>query len=96
MQTVNEPSEKPHPEQLRELRRAANARGETFAWPQSSAEAEGELERLRSRAKSSFAEQAVERRQVSQDMASRGGAAAVQDSEVVGYGASARWAVRGQ
>jgi hypothetical protein len=93
MQTVNESSEKPRPEQLRELRRVADARGETFAYPGTSAEADAELERLRGRAESSFAERAIERRAVGRDMAARGGAARVRDTEIVGYGSSAHWAV---
>lgn len=93
MQTVNEPSEKPRPEQLRELRRVADSRGETFTWPQTSAEADAELERLGGRVESSFAERAIERRAVSSAMAARGGEARVRDSEIVGYGSSAHWAV---
>lgn len=92
MQTVNE-SEKPRPEQVRELRRLADSRGETFAWPQTSVEADAELERLRERAESSFAERAIERRAVDRDMAARGGEARVRDSEIEGYGSSARWVV---
>jgi hypothetical protein len=93
MNTVNESSEKPRSDQLRELRRLADARGETFAYPGTSAEADAELERLRGRAESSFAERAIERRAVGRDMAARGGAARVRDSEIVGYGSSAHWAV---
>ncbi len=93
METVSETSEKPRADQLRDLRRLANACGETFAYPTTSAEAEAELERLRGRAKSSFAERAVDRRAVGRAMAERGGAARVRDSEIVGYGSSAHWVV---
>lgn len=93
MQTVHESSEEPRAEQMRELRRLAAARGESFAWPQTCAEAEAELERLRGREASSFAERAIERRAVGREMAARGGAARVRDSEIVGYGSSAHWAV---
>jgi hypothetical protein len=93
MKTVNEPSEKPRSDQLRELRRLADAGGVTFAWPTTSAEADAELERLRGQAKSSFAERAIDRHAVSRAMAERGGAAKVRDSEIVGYGSSAHWAV---
>jgi hypothetical protein len=93
MQTVDEPSEKPRPEQLRELRREADARGVSFAWPQTSAEADAELGHLRGQAKSSFAERAIDRRAVGRDMEDRGGAARVRDSEIEGYGSSARWKV---
>lgn len=93
METTNEPSEKPRSDQLRELRRLAEARGETFAYPATSAEAEAELERLRGRTRSSFAEGAIDRRAVSRGMAARGGAARVRDAEIEGYGSSAHWAV---
>ena len=93
MHTIDEPSEKPRPEQLRELRRVADSRGETFAWPQTSAEADAELERLGARAQSSIAERAIERRAVDREMAVRGGEARVRDNEIVGYGSSAHWAV---
>jgi hypothetical protein len=91
MQTVNKASEKPRPQQLRELRRLADSRGESFAWPQTKAEADAELERLSGRAQSSFAERAIERRAVGRDMAARGGATSVRDSEIVGYGSNAHW-----
>lgn len=93
METVNESSEKPRSEQLRELRREADARGMTFAWPRTSAEADAELARLRGEEESSFAEKAIERRGVGRDMAERGGEARVRDEEIVGYGSSAHWAV---
>jgi len=91
MQTANESSEKPRSEQLRELRREADARGVSFAWPQTRAEADAELERLRGCEQSSFAERAIERRAVGRDMAERGGETRVRDSEIEGYGSSARW-----
>ncbi|MGD9737314.1 MAG: hypothetical protein AB7V58_17155 [Solirubrobacterales bacterium] len=93
MQTVNESPEKPRPEQMRELRQLAVSRGESFAYPATSAEAEAELQRLRGREESSFAEQAIDRRAVGRGMADRGGEARVRDSEIVGYGSSAHWAV---
>ncbi len=91
MQTVHESSEEPRAEQMGELRRLASARGMSFAWPQTSAEADAELERLRGREPSSFAERAIERRAVGREMAARGGAAKVRDSEIEGYGSSAHW-----
>jgi hypothetical protein len=93
MQTSTEPNPKPRPEQMRLLRTLADQRGESFAYPQTETEAEAEIERLRGRRPSSRVEQLVERRAVSRDMADRGGATAIQDSEIVGYGSSARWAV---
>ncbi len=78
---------------MRELRQLASARGVSFAWPQTSAEADAELERLRGHEPSSFAERAIERRAIGREMAARGGATKVRDSEIVGYGSSAHWAV---
>jgi hypothetical protein len=93
MQTANESSEKPRSDQLHELRSLADARGVTFAWPQTSADADAELRHLRAQQASSFAERAIERRAVAHAMAARGGAAKVRDTEIVGYGSSAHWAV---
>lgn len=93
MQTNTEPETKPRPEQMRLLRTLAEQRGESFAYPQSAAEAEAEIERLRGRRPSSRVERYVERRAISHQMAACGGATAIRDSEIVGYGSSARWAV---
>lgn len=93
MQTVNESPEPPRSDQLRALRREADARRMTFAWPQTSAAADAELARLRGEEESSFAERASEQRAVGRDMAERGGEARVRDEEIVGYGSSAHWAV---
>ena len=93
MHMSTEPSAKPSPKQQRLLRTLADQRGESFAYPQTAAEADAEIERLRGRRPSSRVEQVVERRAVSREMADRGGATAILDSEIVGYGSSARWAV---
>lgn len=81
----------PSAKQMRYLRSLAAQRGESFAYPQTAAEASAEIERLKGRRRSSATERRIEREQVSRDMAARGGAAAVRDSEIVGYGSSARW-----
>jgi hypothetical protein len=73
------------------LRRLALQRGETFAYPRTAAEASIEIGRLRARRCGSFVEAHIERRQVSRDLAFAGDAASVRGSEIVGYGASARW-----
>lgn len=93
MRASTEPDPKPSPEQMRLLRTLADQRGESFAYPQTEAEADTEIERLRERRPSDRVEQLVERRAVSRDMAERGGATAIRDSEIEGYGSSARWAV---
>jgi hypothetical protein len=78
---------------MRYLRSLAAQRGETFAYPRSAAEAAAEIERLKRRRRGSRAERHVERRQVSRDLAFSGDAASVRESEIVGYGSSARWKV---
>ena len=81
----------PSAKQLRYLKNLAAQRGETFGYPRTSAEASAQIERLQGRRRGSYVEQRIEREQVSRDMAARGGAAAVRDSEIEGYGSSARW-----
>jgi hypothetical protein len=81
----------PSAKQLRYLRNLAEQRGESFAYPQSAAEASAEIERLKGRRRGSYVERRIEREQVSNDMAARGGAAAPREEEIVGYGSSARW-----
>lgn len=81
----------PTPKQLRELRRLAMQRGESFAYPTTAVQASAEIERLRGRRRGSYVERRIERRQISRDLAFAGDAAAVRGSEITGYGASARW-----
>lgn len=85
--TAKPPSDK----QLRYLRNLASQRGETFTHPATAAAASAEIERLKARRRGSYVERRIEREQVSQDMAERGDASSVRDSEIVGYGSSARW-----
>jgi hypothetical protein len=93
MHSSTEPDPKPSPKQLRLLRTLAEQRGESFAYPQTVTEADAEIKRLRGRRPGSRVEQFIERRAVSREMAARGGATAVRDSEITGYGSSARWVV---
>ncbi len=81
----------PTSKQLRYLRNLSAQRGESFSYPHSAAEASAEIERLKARRRGSYVERRIEREQVSRDMAIRGDAASVRDSEIVGYGSSARW-----
>jgi hypothetical protein len=86
----------PHPnppttKQLRYLRDLAVSRGETFATPRSSAEASTEIERLRSRRRSSGADRAAERfgaREIADRWAP---ATDIRPEEIEGYGSTARW-----
>ena len=87
--TANPPSAK----QMRYLRSLASQRGESFAYPATAAEASAEITRLKARRRSSASERRIEREEVSRAMAERGDAASVRDSEIVGYGSSARWKV---
>ena len=81
----------PSARQMRYLRDLAAQRGESFAYPQTAAQASAEIERLKGRRRSSATERRVERLDVSRAMAGRRDASAVRDSEIVGYGSSARW-----
>ena len=88
----SEPSgPRPTPRQMRYLRNLAMQRGESFAVPRTFAEASAQIDRLKRRRRSSQVERRIERREVSRDLAFSGDAAAVRDSEIVGYGSSARW-----
>ncbi|HWW67355.1 MAG TPA: hypothetical protein VNY83_05180 [Solirubrobacterales bacterium] len=90
---MNATDRSPSTKQLRFLHNLAEQRGESFAYPRTAAQASAEIERLKGRKRGSYTERRIERRQVSRDMAERGGAAAVRESEIVGYGSSARWKV---
>jgi len=81
----------PSARQMRYLRDLAAQRGESFAYPQTAAQASAEIERLKGRRRSGATERRVERLEVSRAMAGRGDASAVRESEIVGYGSSARW-----
>ena len=81
---------RPTPKQLRLLRTLAVERGETFAVPQTKAEAA----RLKARDRSARSETALDRREVSHDLARAGDAATPQSHELVGHGGNAHWAGR--
>ncbi len=85
---------KPTPKQLDYLKDLAMKTGQSFPYPQSSAEAGVQIKRLRRARRTPAAERRRETRQVRQDFADRrGGSAAVRPSEIGGYGSSATWAV---
>ena len=83
--------DKPSAKQLAYLRTLAERCGESFTLPQTKREASEEIKRLKGRRPTSRSDRRRERREVSSDMAARGGAAAVREDEVSGYGSSARW-----
>ncbi|HVY77345.1 MAG TPA: hypothetical protein VG898_02450 [Solirubrobacterales bacterium] len=85
-------SKPPTPKQLRYLRDLAVSRGQSFAYPQTSAEASREIERLKKAKRTPAADRRRERRAVQRDMAEgRGDAAAVRADDVGGYGSGATW-----
>jgi hypothetical protein len=86
--------DRPTPKQLRLLRTLAVERGETFAVPRTKAEAGGEIARLKARDRSARSEAALDRREVSHNLARTGDAATPHSHEIVGYGASTGWACR--
>jgi hypothetical protein len=83
----------PTPEQLGYLRFLAERTGTTFTPPRSIGQAHTMINEMKDRRRTSRAEIARERREVSGDMATRrGDAAKVSDRELAGYGSSATWA----
>jgi hypothetical protein len=81
----------PTARQMRYLRRLAEQRGESFAYPRTVAEASAEIERLKSRRPDTRTDRRLDRLAISRAMAQRGDSAAVTEDEIVGYGSSARW-----
>ena len=82
-------TDSPTAPQLKLLRTLADRTGQSFAWPQTRGEASREINRLKGTRRSSRYERAEDRQAVT--AARRGGAAAVLDNEIVGYGGHARW-----
>jgi hypothetical protein len=87
MDTDSEPTAK----QLRYLRDLAQRRRESFAYPQTAAEASREIGRLRERPSPHRTEARLDRLAVSRAIAECGDDASVSDREIAGYGSSARW-----
>lgn len=81
----------PTAKQLRYLRGLAEARGESFTYPTSVAEASAEIERLKARRPESRIDRKLDRLATSRAMAERGDSAAVREDEVLGYGSGCRW-----
>jgi CelD/BcsL family acetyltransferase involved in cellulose biosynthesis len=88
---MTEKTNPPTAKQLRYLRNLAEARGESFTYPQSAAQASAEIERLKSRRRDTTVERRLERLGFSREIAEIGDAARVRDSEISGYGSSAHW-----
>jgi hypothetical protein len=81
----------PTAKQLKLLRVLALERGESFATPQTRAQASREIGRLRARKCSTRTDRAIDRREVSRGLAAGGDDAQVRRGEITGYGASATW-----
>jgi hypothetical protein len=85
----------PTPKQLKYLRDLAVARGQSFAYPASAAEASREIERLLGVGPTPRADRRRAARAISAEMAERrGDAARVRPSEIGGYGSDAHWKAR--
>ncbi|MDQ3739638.1 MAG: hypothetical protein M3320_09635 [Actinomycetota bacterium] len=88
---------KPTSRQLNYLRSLAQCTGQTFAWPHTIEDASSEIERLQGVKKTPVADRRRERREVRDDMAGgRGDSARVRETEVEGYGSTARWTGRAE
>ncbi len=85
----------PHPatsKQISYLKSLAERAGQTFAYPQSAAQASAEIERLKGTKRSSRADRRREVSEVRYDMATRrGDAASIRAEELTGYGSNATW-----
>ena len=82
---------KPSPRQLAVLREMAAERGVTYSVPATAAEARAEFKRLRAIPRSPRAEARRELAAIREAMANGGGASAVREEEIGGYGSTARW-----
>ncbi len=84
---------RPTRKQMVALRKLAAARGQTFAYPATRAEASAEIARLLRTPGSTRAERAIEIH-TGQQIAPPMSSAAVREDEILGHGGSARWARR--
>lgn len=91
---------KPTTKQLRYLRDLANRLGQTFTYPTTRRQAAAEIDRLKrlARGRERLLDRDTARREreaTRRDLAENfGGAAAVREDEIVGYGSSASWSRR--
>jgi hypothetical protein len=87
--------DKPTVAQLRYLRHLAEQRGQTFTTPSTRGEASAEIKRLKASRPSTRRERAIERAEGERHVRREDfDSAAVQPSEIEGYGSDATW--RGQ
>jgi hypothetical protein len=81
----------PSKEQLSHLRRLAQRKGQSFAYPTTRQEASREIDRLRRAASSTAAERALDHQEIASDDHPVLSSARVREDEIQGYGSSARW-----
>jgi hypothetical protein len=83
---------KPTASQLAYLKDLAMKTGQSFAYPQTSAQASAEIRRLKGTKRTPSADRRREARQVRHDLAERrGDSASVRPEELGGYGSRATW-----
>jgi hypothetical protein len=84
-------SDPPTKTQLDRLRKLADRKGQSFAYPATRAEASKEIQRLGKAEKSTAAERALDRQEIVREDHPLLSAARIYDDEIEGYGSSARW-----
>ncbi|MGH3262906.1 MAG: hypothetical protein ACRDNS_13005, partial [Trebonia sp.] len=84
----------PSQRQLSYLKALANVTGETFTYPETSAQASREIQRLKRARPSTAAERAIERFGDTQAIEAAQGAVEVHGFEIVGYGPNCTWSQR--
>jgi phage terminase large subunit-like protein len=82
---------RPTPKQMKLLRNLASERGQSFAYPSTSAEARREISRLLKTKRSHRSEIAADRAAVGREAREALDGALVRRDEVQGYGSSATW-----
>jgi hypothetical protein len=81
----------PSPRQLSYLKALAERTGQTFRWPESSAAASREIQRLKNTRPSTGVERAVERFGDTQAIEAAQDASEIHRFEILGYGSNCRW-----
>lgn len=83
---------RPTPKQMAYLRTLAQRTGQTFAYPQTAAQAGAEINRLLNVDPSTRIERHLDRREIQTALADRpDDATRIRDDETIGYGSSATW-----
>ncbi len=84
----------PSPRQLSYLKALAERTGQTFPWPESSAAASREIQRLKNTRPSTRLERTIEQLEDARTIEAAQDAVEVHGFEVVGYGSTASWSQR--